>query len=48
VRLPVHVSERLEQLNRAAQRLRQALEREPTAQELAETLHLSVEQVRAM
>jgi RNA polymerase sigma factor (sigma-70 family) len=48
VRLPVHVSERLGQLNRAAQRLRQALEREPTAQELAETLHLSVEQVRAM
>jgi RNA polymerase sigma factor (sigma-70 family) len=48
VRLPVHVSERLGQLNRTAQRLRQALAREPTAPELAETLHLSVEQVRAM
>jgi RNA polymerase primary sigma factor len=48
VRLPVHVSERLGQLNRVAQRLRQKLEREPTVQELAETLHLSVEQVRAM
>jgi RNA polymerase sigma factor (sigma-70 family) len=48
VRLPVHVSERLGQLNRTAQRLRQALGREPTAPELAETLHLSVEQARAM
>ena len=48
VRLPVHVSERLGQLNRTAQHLRQALAREPTAPELAETLHLSVEQVRAM
>ena len=48
VRLPVHVSERLGQLNRTAQHLRQALEREPTAPELAETLHLSVAQVRAM
>jgi RNA polymerase sigma factor (sigma-70 family) len=48
VRLPVHVSERLGQLNRTAQRLRQALAREPTARELAETLHLSVEQVRVM
>jgi RNA polymerase sigma factor (sigma-70 family) len=48
VRLPVHVSERLGQLNRTAQRLRQALAREPTARELAETLHLSVAQVRAI
>ena len=48
VRLPVHVSERLGQLNRTAQRLCQALGRDPTAPELAETLHLSVEQVRAM
>jgi len=48
VRLPVHVSERLGQLNRTAQQLRQALKREPTTPELAEVLHLSVEQVRAM
>jgi RNA polymerase sigma factor (sigma-70 family) len=48
VRLPVHVSERLGQLNRTAQRLRQALGRDPTASELAETLHLSVEHVHAM
>lgn len=48
VRLPAYVGERLGQLSRSAQRLRQALAREPTAPELAETLHLSVEQVRAM
>jgi RNA polymerase nonessential primary-like sigma factor len=48
VRLPVYVSERLAQLQRAAQRLRQEREREPTAQELAETLHLSVAQVHAI
>jgi RNA polymerase sigma factor (sigma-70 family) len=48
VRLPVHVCEQLAQLQRAAQRLRQALEREPTAQELAAALHLSVAQVHAM
>ena len=48
VRLPVHVSERLGQLKRAAQQLRQELEREPTAQELAEVLHLSVGQVDVM
>lgn len=48
VRLPVHVSEHLGQLKRAAQQLRHELEREPTAQELAEALQLSVEQVRVM
>jgi RNA polymerase sigma factor (sigma-70 family) len=48
VRLPAHVSERLGQLSRAAQRLRQELEREPTAHELAEVLQLSAAQVRAM
>jgi RNA polymerase primary sigma factor len=48
VRLPVHVSERLGQLNRTAQKLRQALEREPTAPELAEVLQLSVTLVHAM
>jgi RNA polymerase sigma factor (sigma-70 family) len=48
VRLPVHVSERLGQLNRADQSLRQELEREPTAPELAEVLHLPVAQVHTM
>jgi RNA polymerase primary sigma factor len=48
VRLPAHVSERLGQLNRAAQGLRQALEREPTAHELAEVLQISIAQVHAM
>src|SRR5919201_1550543 len=38
VRLPVHVSERIGQLYRVAQHLRQELEREPTAPELAEAL----------
>jgi RNA polymerase sigma factor (sigma-70 family) len=48
VRLPVHVSERMGQLKRAVQQLRQELEREPTTQELAEALHLSVGQVGVM
>jgi RNA polymerase sigma factor (sigma-70 family) len=48
VRLPVHVSERLGQLNHTAQRLRQELEREPTVQELADALQLPVAQVHAM
>jgi RNA polymerase primary sigma factor len=48
VRLPVHVSERLGQLNRTAQQLRQELQREPTPQELADVLKLSVTQVHAM
>jgi RNA polymerase sigma factor (sigma-70 family) len=48
VRLPVHVSEGGGQLTRAAQQLRQELEREPTAQELAEALQLSVERVHTI
>jgi RNA polymerase nonessential primary-like sigma factor len=48
VRIPSHVSERLGQLSRTAQRLRQELAREPTVPELAEVLHLSVAQVHAM
>jgi RNA polymerase sigma factor (sigma-70 family) len=48
VRIPSHVSERLGQLNRTAQRLRQQLGREPSVPELAEVLHLSVAQVHAM
>jgi len=42
------VSERLGRLQRIAQALRQSLEREPTAQELAEALDVSVETIHAM
>jgi len=48
VRMPVHVSERMGRLQRMAQALRQSLEREPTAQELAEALDCSVETIHVM
>jgi RNA polymerase sigma factor (sigma-70 family) len=48
VRTPVHVSERMGRLQRMAHTLRQSLEREPTAQELAEALDVSVETIHAM
>lgn len=48
VRTPVHVSERMGRLQRVTQALRQSLEREPTAQELAEALDVSVETILAM
>jgi len=48
IRIPVHASERVGQLRRASNRLRQQLEREPTAEELAEPLQLSAERVRAV
>jgi RNA polymerase sigma factor (sigma-70 family) len=48
VRTPVHVSERLGRLQRVTQALRQSLEREPTVQELAEALAVSVETIVAM
>ena len=48
VRTPVHVSERMGRLQRMTQTLRQSLEREPTAQELAEALDVSVETIHAM
>ena len=48
VRTPVHVSERMGRLQRTAHTLRQSLEREPTAQELAEALDVSVEKIHAM
>jgi RNA polymerase primary sigma factor len=48
VRTPVHVSERMGRLQRVAQALRQRLEREPTVQELAEALDVSVETIHAM
>ena len=48
MRTPVHVSERLGRLQRVTQALRQSLEREPTAQELADALDVSVETILAM
>jgi len=48
VRMPVHVSESMGRLKRVANHLRKDLEREPTAQELAEALQLSVEKIRTM
>jgi RNA polymerase primary sigma factor len=48
VRMPVHVSESMGRLKRVANSLRKDLEREPTAQELAEALQLSVEKIRTM
>jgi RNA polymerase sigma factor (sigma-70 family) len=48
VRTPVHVSERMGRLLRVTQALRQSLEREPTAPELADALDVSVETILAM
>jgi RNA polymerase sigma factor (sigma-70 family) len=48
VRTPVHVGERMGRLQQMAHTLQQRLEREPTAQELAEALDLSVEKIHVM
>jgi len=48
VRMPVHVSESMGRLKRVANHLRKDLEREPTAQELADALQLSIEKIRTM
>ncbi len=48
VNVPMHVSEHMGQYKRVGHRLRQQLEREPSAQELADALQLSVEKVRTM
>jgi RNA polymerase primary sigma factor len=48
VRMPVHVSESMGRLKRIANHLRKDLEREPTAQELADALQLPVEKIRTM
>ena len=48
VRMPVHVSESMGRLKRVANNLRKDLEREPTAQELADALQLSVDKIRTM
>jgi RNA polymerase sigma factor (sigma-70 family) len=48
VRMPVHVSESMGRLKRMANHLRKDLEREPTAQELADALQLSIDKIRTM
>ena len=48
VRMPVHVSESMGRLKRMANNLRKDLEREPTAQELADALQLSIDKIRTM
>jgi RNA polymerase sigma factor (sigma-70 family) len=48
VRMPVHVSESMGRLKRVANNLRKDLEREPTAQELADALQLSIDKIRTM
>lgn len=45
VRLPVHLGERLSRLARARQRLIQSLDRDPTAEEIANELGLTADQV---
>jgi len=45
VRLPVHLGERLSRLNRVRQQLTQRLDREPTAEEIATEVGLTIEQV---
>jgi RNA polymerase primary sigma factor len=48
VRLPVHVVEKLNKLERVSRTLHQNLEREPTAEELAEALDSTPEDVEAL
>jgi RNA polymerase primary sigma factor len=45
IRLPVHMSESVGQVKRAAERLSQALERQPTAEEIATALGQSVDRI---
>jgi RNA polymerase sigma factor (sigma-70 family) len=46
VRIPAHMDEALQRLDRVSRELRQRLEREPTIHELAEELQLPIEKVR--
>lgn len=48
IRLPVHLSETIGQLRRAARQLEQALEREPTSHELADALGIDVRKVQRL
>ncbi|GIV98417.1 MAG: DNA-directed RNA polymerase sigma-70 factor [Herpetosiphonaceae bacterium] len=48
IRLPVHLSEGIMQLRRVTYQLEQALQREPTPEEIAEALGISVRKVKRM
>jgi RNA polymerase primary sigma factor len=48
IRLPVHLSESIVQLRRAMYRLEQELEREPTAEELAHALGVSMRKIKRL
>jgi RNA polymerase primary sigma factor len=48
VRMPVHVGESLGRMKRVARTLQHQLEREPSEQELAAALQVSIDKVRAM
>jgi RNA polymerase primary sigma factor len=48
IRLPVHLSESIVHLRRAIYKLEQQLEREPTAEEIAHTMNMSLRKVRRL
>jgi RNA polymerase primary sigma factor len=48
IRLPVHLSESLVHLRRAIYKLEQQLEREPTAEEIAHTMGMSLRKVKRL
>jgi RNA polymerase sigma factor, sigma-70 family len=48
IRLPVHLSESIVQMRRVTYKLEQTLEREPTAEELAEVLGISLRKVKRL
>lgn len=48
IRLPVHLSEAIGQLRRTARQLEQTLEREPTAEEIATAIGMSLRKVRRL
>jgi RNA polymerase primary sigma factor len=48
IRLPVHLSESLVHLRRAIYKLEQQLEREPTPQEIAQTMDMSLRKVKRL
>lgn len=48
IRLPVHLSESIAQMRRVAYQLEQALQREPTSEELADALGVSMRKMKRM
>jgi RNA polymerase primary sigma factor len=48
IRLPVHLSESIVHLRRAIYKLEQQLEREPTAEEIAHTMNMSLRKVKRL